>query len=135
MTDARGAATATPASPDPYAEPAPTAGRPHYAARPAPAGEGMGRATARGIEYGIIALCVVALVFIFQPFSLTLFGIGAALVVLGGLSFNLVPFCRPGAPLKGVVRAGVVVLVILLVVAAIAMATSWAYVWYLQTGR
>ena len=131
MTDAR-----TIASPDPYAESVSTAGRPHYAAAgPAPPGEGMSRATARAIEYGIIGLCVVGLVFIFQPFSLTLYGIGAALVVLGGLSFNLVPFCRPGAPLRGVVRAGLVVLAILAVVTAIAMATSWAYVWYLQDAR
>ena len=120
--------------PDPYAEPRPTAGRPHYAAPP-PRPGGMGRTTARGIEYGIIGLCLVALGFVFQPFSLTLFGVGAALVVLGGLSFNLVPFCRPGAPLRGVVRAGLVVLAILLTVVAIAMATSWAYVWYLQAGR
>jgi hypothetical protein len=118
-------------SPEPYAEPAPTAGQPHYAA-PAPRPGGMSRATAHGIELSIIALCLIALLFIFQPFSLTLYGIGAGLVVLGALSFNLIPFCRPGAPLKGVIRAGLVVLVILVVVIAIALATSWLYVWWLQ---
>jgi hypothetical protein len=124
----------SPASPDPFAQPAPTAGQPHYAAPPAQPG-GMSRATARGIEYGIVALCLLALACIFQPFSLTLYGVGAGLVVLGGLSFNLIPMCRPGAPLKGVVRAGLIVLTILAVVFTIALATSFAYVWYLQAGR
>jgi hypothetical protein len=120
-------------SPDARAGPAPTAGKPHYAA-PAPRPGGMSRATARGLEFSIIALCLIALLFIFQPFSLTLYGIGAGLVVLGALSFNLIPFCHPGAPLRGVIRAGLVVLAILVVILAIAMTTAWLYVWYLQTG-
>jgi len=120
-------------SPDRYAEPAPTAGHPHYGA-PAPRPGGMSRATARGIEFSIIALCLVALLLIFQPFSLTLYGIGAGLVVLGALSFNLIPFCRPGAPLRGVIRAGLVILAILVVVITIALTTSWLYVWWLQSG-
>ena len=119
--------------PDARAGPAPTAGKPHYAA-PAPRPGGMSRATARGLEFSIIALCLIALLFIFQPFSLTLYGIGAGLVVLGALSFNLIPFCHPGAPLRGVIRAGLVVLAILVVILAIAMTTAWLYVWYLQTG-
>ena len=118
--------------PDPYAEPAPTAGRPHYAAPP-PRPGGMSRATAHSIETAIIGLCLLALLLIFQPFSLTLFSIGAGLVVLGGLAFNLVPMCRPGAPLWGVVRAGLIVLTILIVVAAVAMGTSWLYVLYLAS--
>jgi hypothetical protein len=121
-------------SPQPVAEPVPTAGHPHYAAPPPQPG-GMSRTTARGIEHGIVALCLFALACIFQPFSLTLYGIGAGLVVLGGLSFNLIPMCRPGAPLRGVIRAGLIVLTILLTVFAIALATSFAYVWYLQAGR
>ena len=55
---------------------------------------------------GIRSQWVVALVCIFQPCSLTPFGIGAALVVPGGLSFNLVPFCRPGAPPQGRGKGG-----------------------------
>jgi hypothetical protein len=43
-------------------------------------------------------LCIAALVFVFQPFSRTLYGIGAGFVVLGGLVFNLVPLCRAGVP-------------------------------------
>ena len=56
---------------------------------------GMTRRQARTVEYSIIGLCIVAMVMIFQPFSLTLFSVGAGLVVLAGLAFNLVPFCRP----------------------------------------
>ncbi len=37
---------------------------------------------ARRVEVCIIGLCIAALAMIFQPFSLTLFGVGAALVVL-----------------------------------------------------
>ena len=69
------------------------------------ASEGMSATTARRIERGIIVLCLASLILIFQPFSKLLYGIGAGLVVLGGLSFNLVPLCQPGRPLKRLVRA------------------------------
>ena len=94
--------------------------------------KGMSDATARGIEYAIIGLCIIALVLIFQPFSLTLYGIGAGLVVLGGLAFNLVPFCRPGVPLKQVLRVALIVLITLLVVAALAISSAYLYGFYLQ---
>ena len=41
---------------------------------------GMSVRQARGIEFSIVGLCVIALLMIFQPFSLTLFGIGAAAI-------------------------------------------------------
>lgn len=87
---------------------------------------------ARRVEFGIIGLCIAALVMIFQPFSLTLFGIGAALVVLGGLAFNLVPLCRPGVRASSLVKAGGIVLLILLVVAGIAITAAHLYGVYLQ---
>ena len=93
---------------------------------------GMTAVQARRVEYGIIGLCIAALVMIFQPFSLTLFGIGAALVVVGGLAFNLVPLCRPGVPAARLFRAGGIVLLILLVVAGIAIAAAYLYGIYLQ---
>ena len=46
---------------------------------------GMSPATARTIEHAIIGLCVAALVMIFQPFSLILYGIGAGLWCWAGL--------------------------------------------------
>ena len=46
---------------------------------------------ARRVEFGIIGLCIAALVMIFQPFSLTLFGIGtiaARMMSRSGISRN-----------------------------------------------
>lgn len=96
---------------------------------------GMSAATARTVEYSIIALCVTSLVMIFQPFSLTLYGIGAALVVLGGLAFNLIPHCRPGVPLRWLFTVALIVLTILVVVFFLAVGTSYLYAWYLEAGR
>jgi hypothetical protein len=97
--------------------------------------EGMSAATARSIEHAIIGLCVAALVMIFQPFSLILYGIGAGLVVLGGLAFNLIPHCRPGVPLRWLVTVALIVLAILLVVFALAVGTTYLYAWYLEVSR
>jgi hypothetical protein len=97
--------------------------------------QGMSPATARTIEYAIIALCVLSLIMIFQPFSLTLYGIGAGLVVLGGLAFNLIPHCRPGVPLRWLVTVALIVLAILVVAFLLAVGTSYLYAWYLEAGR
>jgi hypothetical protein len=97
--------------------------------------QGMSPATARTIEYSIIALCVISLVMIFQPFSLTLYGIGAGLVVLGGLAFNLIPHCRPGVPLRWLVTVALIVLALLVVVFFLAVGTSYLYAWYLEASR
>jgi hypothetical protein len=94
--------------------------------------QGMSRATARLIEYSIIALCIAALAMICQPFSLKLYGVGAGLVVLGGLAFNLVPLCVPGRPLSSVVRAAVIVLIILVIAICLAIGSAYLYGIYLQ---
>jgi hypothetical protein len=96
---------------------------------------GMSAATARTIEHTIIVLCLAALVMIFQPFSLTLYGIGAGLVVLGALAFNLIPHCRPGVPVGWLVKVALIILIILLVALALAIATTYLYVWYLEVSR
>ena len=85
------------------------------------------------VEWSIIGLCIVALVLVFQPFWLPLYSVGAGLVVLGGLAFNLVPLCRPGVPVRTLVRAGVIVLVLLLVVAALAIGAAYLYGVYLKS--
>lgn len=93
----------------------------------------MGAATALTVEMIIIGLCVAALIMVFQPFSITLFTIGCGLVVLGGLAFNLVPLCRADVPVGALVRSGIIVLVILLVVAALAIGAAHLYgVWLLS---
>ena len=96
---------------------------------------GMNAATARTIEYSMIALCVISLVLIFQPFSLTLYGVGAGLVVLGGLAFNLIPHCRPGMPLRWLVTVVLIVLALLILVFLLAVGTSYLYAWYLEASR
>jgi hypothetical protein len=97
--------------------------------------QGMSAATARTIEYAIIGLCVISLLMIFQPFSLTLYGIGAALVVLGGLAFNLIPHCRPGVPLRWLITVALIVLALLILVFVLAVGTSYLYAWYLDASR
>lgn len=102
--------------------------------RPAEAaGAGMTARQARSAEWSIIGLCIVALVLIFQPFSLSLYSVGAGLVVLGGLAFNLVPLCRPGVPARKMVNAGLIVLLLLLVVAALAIGAAYLYGVYLKS--
>lgn len=103
--------------------------------RPETGQTGMSARTAATIEYSIIALCVAAIIMIFQPFSLTLYGIGAGLVVLGGLSFNLIPHCRAGVPLRWVVTVALIVLAILVVAFALAVGTTYLYAWYLEASR
>ena len=57
---------------------------------------GMSPAAAQRLEWAFIGLGILALALIFQPFSLTLFGVGCALVVFAGLANNLLPLCQPG---------------------------------------
>ena len=95
--------------------------------------QGMSRQRARTIEFSIIGLCILALIFVFQPLSITLYGIGAVSVIIGGLAFNLVPLCRPGMPLRGLVKAGLIVLTILVVVILLALGATELYKIYLAS--
>ena len=89
--------------------------------------KGMSVETATWLEYAIIGMGLVALVLIFQPFSLTLFGVGCGLVVLAGLTNNLLPLCQPGVPLATVGKVALLVAVIFFIVLGIALASAWAY--------
>lgn len=93
---------------------------------------GLSAAQARTVELSIIALCIVAIVLIFQPWSLTLYGVGAGLVVLGGLLFNLVPLCRPGATWGGLAKAAAIVFAILFTVIVLAIGGVHLYGLYLK---
>jgi hypothetical protein len=88
---------------------------------------------ARTVEWCIIGLCILALVLIFQPFWLSLYSVGAGLVVFGGLAFNLVPLSRPGVRRRSLIKAGIIVLVLLLVVAALAIGSAYLYGVYLRS--
>jgi hypothetical protein len=75
-------------------------------------GRGMSAATAQKLEYAIIGIGILALVMIFQPFSLALFTAGSMLVVLAGLINNLLPLAQTGVPKRAVVRAAMIVAMI-----------------------
>jgi cytochrome c biogenesis factor len=88
---------------------------------------GMSAITARKLEYGIIGLGVLALVMIFQPFSLTLFTIGAMLVVIAGLTNNLLPLAQPGVPPRTVVTVAMGVAMIFCIVLLVAIFAAYLY--------
>ena len=90
---------------------------------------------AKILERLIIGLCIVSIVFIFQPFSITLFSIGCVTVVIGALAFNLVPFCREGVEWRAIWKVIIIILVILAIAAALGVGTAFLYVDYLETLR
>lgn len=92
---------------------------------------GMSARQARTIEYTIVGISVIALALIFQPFSLTLYSIGAGLVVFAGLAFNLVPLCAAGRPVSSLVKGAIIIAVIFAVVAALALGSAMLYSIYL----
>ena len=94
---------------------------------PKPEAAGMSVKTATNLEYSIIGIGVVALLLIFQPFSLTLFAIGCGLVVLAGLINNLLPLCQPGVPVSTIVKAGATVAIIFVIVLTIALVSAYLY--------
>jgi hypothetical protein len=97
-----------------------------------PAQAGMTVNQAKTVEYAIISISVLSLVLLFQPFSLELYSIGAGLVVLAGLAFNLVPLCTPGRPFRSLVKGGLVIIVIFIVVTLLALGSALLYSWYLS---
>jgi len=88
---------------------------------------GMTDASARKVEYSIIGLGVVALVLIFQPFNITLFAIGSALVVLAGLINNLLPLAQPGVQARSVLKAAMIVAMIFCITLLVAIFAAHLY--------
>jgi len=93
------------------------------------AGEGGGLSppAARRLEYSIIGLGLFALVLIFQPFSLTLFGAGCALVVLSGLINNLLPLCQPGITVRTVINTTLIIAFIFCIVMLLSITAAYLY--------
>ncbi|HEY7749789.1 MAG TPA: hypothetical protein VH933_14075 [Aestuariivirgaceae bacterium] len=87
----------------------------------------MSVASATRLEFFIIGLGAVALVLIFQPFSLTLFGIGCAMVVLAALSNNLLPLCEPGISARTVLTAVAIIALIFVVVVGVSLVSAYLY--------
>jgi hypothetical protein len=73
------------------------------------------------LEYAIIGLGILALLLIFQPFSLTLFTVGCILVVIAGLVNNLLPMAQPGVPSRSVVTVAMVVAMIFCITLLVAI--------------
>jgi hypothetical protein len=92
-----------------------------------PKTNGMSAAAATRLEYFIIGIGVLALLLIFQPFSLRLFAIGCALVVLAALSNNLLPLCEPGVAARTVAMAVLIVAVIFVVVIGLSLVSAYLY--------
>jgi hypothetical protein len=89
--------------------------------------DGIGPATAQRLEWGLIGLGILALALIFQPFSLALFGVGCALVVVAGLINNLLPLCQPGTSLRSLIVASVIVALAFFVIMLISITAAYLY--------
>jgi hypothetical protein len=88
---------------------------------------GMSAQTATRVEFAIIGLGVFALLLIFQPFSLALFGVGCGLVVFAGLINNLLPLCQPGVPIRSLVNCGLIIAGIFVALLIIAIVSAFLY--------
>jgi hypothetical protein len=82
---------------------------------------------ARRLEFAIIGLGILALLLIFQPFSMSLFTIGCILVVLAGLINNLLPLAQPGVPNRSVVKVAIIVALIFCLALLIAIFAAYLY--------
>jgi hypothetical protein len=87
----------------------------------------LGQKRAHQLEYGIIGLGIIALVLIFQPFSLTLFGVGCAFVVLAGLVNNLLPLCDGATTVRTLVNAVLVVALTFCIVMLLSITSAQLY--------
>ena len=97
-----------------------------------PAQAGMTVGQAKAIEYAIVFVSVLSLILLFQPFSLMLYSIGAGLVVLAGLAFNLVPLCTPGRPFRSLLKGALIIAIIFVIVTLLALGSALLYSWYLS---
>ena len=101
---------------------------------PGPAPAGMTVKQAKTVELIIVGVSLLSLVLLFQPFSLELYSVGAGLVVLAGLAFNLVPLCTPGRTFGSLAKGALVIAIIFVVVTLIALGSAMLYSLYLTAG-
>ena len=97
--------------------------------------EGLTKKQAKVVERIIVGFSILSLVFLFQPFSMTLYSIGCIAVVIGGLSFNLVPLCVEGVKSSQLIKIGLIIFIILIIVALIAIGSGHLYGFYLESTR
>jgi hypothetical protein len=91
---------------------------------------GMTVGQARTVEFSIVGASLLALVLIFQPFSLSLFTFGAAAIVIVGLAFNLVPLAQPGKSWRSFAVGIFVVVVAFAIVTLLALGMAVLYGYY-----
>jgi hypothetical protein len=95
---------------------------------------GMTAKQAKTVELIIVGVSLLSLVLLFQPFSLALYSVGAGLVVLAGLAFNLVPLCTPGRTFGSLAKSALVIAIIFVVVTLLALGSALLYSAYLTAG-
>ena len=66
---------------------------------------------------------------------MTLYSIGCVAVVIGGLSFNLVPLCVEGVKSSQLIKIGLIIFVILIIVALVVIGSGYLYSYYLESSR
>ena len=93
-------------------------------------GKGLSPRQARTVEFGIVGASLLALVMIFQPFSLELFTLGAAAIVIVGLVFNLVPLAQSGKTWRSLLIASIVIVVAFAIVTALSLGMAELYGYY-----
>ena len=99
------------------------------------ANEGLTKRQAKLVERLIVGFSILSLVFLFQPFSMTLYSIGCIAVVAGGLLFNLVPLCVEGVKISQLIKIAIIIFTILLIVAILAIGSGHLYGIYLESSR
>ena len=97
--------------------------------------EGLTKKQAKVVERIIVGFSILSLVFLFQPFSMSLYSIGCIAVVVGGLSFNLVPLCVEGVKPSQLIKIAIIIFIILIIVAILAVGSAELYSWYLASSR
>lgn len=96
-----------------------------------PTAAGMTAKQAKTIELTIVGVSLLSLILLFQPFSLGLYSVGAGLVVLAALAFNLVPLCVPGRSVASLLKGALVIAIIFVVVTLISLGSALLYAAYL----
>ena len=96
---------------------------------------GLSKKQAKNVERGIVIFSVIALICLFQPFTIYLYGVACAAVVVAGLMFNLVPLCVEGVKTSQLIKIAVIIFLILIIVAIAAIGSAELYSWYLASSR
>jgi len=96
---------------------------------------GLTKKQAKNVERGIVIFSVIALICLFQPFTIYLYGAACAAVVVAGLMFNLVPLCVEGVKTSQLIKIAIIIFVILVIVAVVAIGSGYLYAIYLESTR